>query len=286
MVVVPNLPEAEGEFMPRVEIRLLKSHAEYRQCERIQMDVWGNLGVGSEVLGVTQKYAGVVIGALVDRKVAGFIYAFLARCHGRLIHWSHMMAVAPGYRDQGLGFRMKLAHRKQALARGIKSICWTYDPLQSRNASLNIHRLGARAEEYIRDCYGHFPSVIEKGLPSDRLVVNWRIASAQVERRMREGPPVLQALDWRRVNETRAGTGGFLENRRIHLRLHDSRLLVEIPPNTDVMREQALSLARRWRRETRQIFERYFHAGYTIRDFLPPAFETEGRCYYLLHRSR
>src|SRR5574337_385465 len=159
--------------MPQVEIRRLKTHEEYRQCERIQMAAWGNLGVGSEVLGVTEKYGGAVLGAIVNRKVVGFIYAFLARYHGRLVHWSHLMAVEARHRDQGLGFRMKLAHRRLALEQGIKSICWTYDPLQSRNATLNIFRLGARAEEYIPDCYGRFPSVIEKGLPSDRLVVDW-----------------------------------------------------------------------------------------------------------------
>jgi predicted GNAT superfamily acetyltransferase len=52
------------------------------------------------------------------------------------------MAVEAKYRDQGFGFRMKLAHRQIALERGLKSICWTFDPLQSRNARLNISRLG------------------------------------------------------------------------------------------------------------------------------------------------
>ena len=110
--------------MTRVQIRLLRTFDEFRACERIQKEVWGTLAVGSELMGVTQKYGGVVLGALVKDKVVGFIYALLARRHGRLIHWSHMMAVREGFRDQGLGFRMKLAHRKLALAQGIRSICW------------------------------------------------------------------------------------------------------------------------------------------------------------------
>ena len=122
--------------MPRFQIRPLRSLEEFRACERIQLDVWGNLAVGSELMTVTAKYGGAVIGALAGSKVVGFIYAFLARRHGRLIHWSHMMAVEARVRDRGLGFRMKLAHRKTALEQGIKSICWTYDPLQSRNAAL------------------------------------------------------------------------------------------------------------------------------------------------------
>ena len=75
--------------MPRVQVRLLKSQDEYRECERIQKAVWGTYAVSSEVLTVTQKYGGAVLGAIVERKVVGFIYAFLARRHGRLVHWSH-----------------------------------------------------------------------------------------------------------------------------------------------------------------------------------------------------
>jgi predicted GNAT superfamily acetyltransferase len=269
--------------MPRVEIKLLKSHEEYRECERLQMAVWGNLGVGSEVLSVIQKYGGVVMGALVDGEIVGFICAFLARRHGGLIHWSHMMAVEPEHRDKGLGFRMKLAHRKLALEQGIKSICWTYDPLQSRNATLNICRLGARAEEYVPDCYGHFPSVIEKGLPSDRLVVNWRIATARVEQRLK-GTVQPPSPTFPRVNETRLAAQGMIENQKIRLELGQPRLLVEIPTNTDEMRARALPLARRWRLETRRMFTRYIEAGYAIADFLPPTRATNGRCFYLLRR--
>ncbi len=272
--------------MPRVEVRLLKTHEEFVECERIQKAVWGNLGVGSEVMTVAQKYGGAVVGAIVDRRIVGFIYAFLARRKGRLIHWSHMMAVEGGFRDRALGFRMKLAHRRLALRQRIQSICWTYDPLQSRNATLNIRRLGARVEDYIDDCYGHFPSSIERGLASDRFVVNWRIASPGVRSRLREGPPAPQKTSLPRANETRFDGRGFLENRRLSLNLGDPRLLVEIPANTDQMRARALPLARRWRSETRKIFEHYLARGYRVRDFIPPAPASDGRCFYVLRQAR
>ncbi len=270
--------------MTRVEIRPLKSLVEFRQCERLQLAVWGNLGAGSEVLSVTQKYGGAVLGTLVDGKVVGFIYAFLARYGGRWVHWSHMMALAEGFRDRGFGFRMKLAHRELALAQGLKSICWTYDPLQSRNATLNLHRLGAEVEEYIPDCYGHFESHIEKGLPSDRFVVHWRIASARVKRRL-AGPATVPVPSLPIVNETGRGACGFLENERIRLRLREPRLLVEIPANADQMRAAALPLARRWRMETRRIFSRFLSKGYRVDDFLPPTAATDGKCFYLLRRD-
>ena len=107
--------------MPRVEVRLLKNLEEYRQCERVQTHVWGAPGITREVLSVTQKYGGAMIGTLMDGKVVGFIFAFLAQYHGHLVHWSHLMAVEAKYRDRGFGFKMKMVHRQVALGRGIKS---------------------------------------------------------------------------------------------------------------------------------------------------------------------
>lgn len=271
--------------MFRVQVRLLRKHEEFRECERIQKVVWGALGVAGEVMTVTQKYGGAVLGAFVGRRCVGFLYAFLARRHNRVIHWSHMMAVEPEFRDLGLGFRMKLAHRRLALRQGLSSICWTYDPLQSRNAALNISRLGAQVEDYLPDCYGHFPSAIEKGLPSDRFVVNWLIASPAVEHRLREAVTAREDYSLPRVNETKLKGQTFLENRKIFLSLCAPRLLLEIPPNTDAMRAHAFALARRWRMETRKMFQRYFTAGYTVEDFLPPSPARGGCCFYVLRRG-
>ncbi len=266
----------------QVEIRALRGLDEFRECERIQETIWGGLSAASEILAVAQRFGGAVIGAVTGGRVVGFLFAFLARHRGRLIHWSHIMAVVPGYRDLGLGFRMKLAHRKIALRQGLRSICWTYDPLQSRNATLNLARLGASAEEYCLDFYGHFPSLIEKGLASDRFVMNWRIGSMAVARRLRDGAAAPRFPNLPRVNETRPNAKGFLENTRIHFDLRERRLLVEIPSNTDPMREQALDLARRWRMETRKIFQHAMRRGYRVRDFLPPGPATGEKCFYLL----
>lgn len=268
---------------PRLTVRLLEGQEEFHQCERIQKNVWGASGVSGEVLLVTQKYGGIVLGALAGGKVVGFLYAFLARREGELIHWSHMMAIEPGYRDRGLGLRMKLEHRRRALAQGLRSISWTYDPLQSRNATLNVARLGARVAEYIPDCYGEFPSLIERGLPTDRFVVDWRIASRRVERRLGGQQPAFTAT-LPRVNVTELRADGLLENRRVRLDLRQPRLLVEIPTHTDRMRLLDTTLARRWRLAMRRVFQHYLRAGCTIEDFLPPTPGRDGRAFYLLRR--
>jgi predicted GNAT superfamily acetyltransferase len=271
--------------MPRSYIRLLKTYEDFLACERIQKRVWGGLSASTELLSVASKYGGALLGAVVEGKIVGFLYAFLARRHSRLVHWSHMMAVEPRYRDLGLGFRMKLAHRRLALAAGLSSICWTYDPLESRNACLNIERLGAKVDEYVPDCYGPFPSTIERGLPSDRFVVDWRIRSARVARRVRAGPPPPASLTAPRVNATRFEARGFLENRSIALTLSGPRVLVQIPPDTDAMRAQALPLARRWRLQTRNIFQHYFSAGYRVEDFIPPRPASGWNCFYVLRQG-
>lgn len=267
-----------------VQVRPAKSWEEFRECERIQQEVWGTIAASSELLSVTQKCGGMVLGAFAGKKMAGFLYAFLGRFEKRLVHWSHMMAVREGSRDLGLGFRMKLAHRKLALAQGIKSICWTYDPLQSRNATLNVARLGVQITKYIPDCYGHFPSAIEKGLASDRFVVNWAIASQRVVQRLRQGPPQIDVSGLPRANETALTAGGFPGNRKLHLAIRSRRLLVEIPPHTDAMRAGEIELARRWRQETRRIFQTYFRAGYQVEGFVSPSPATGGGCFYVLKK--
>ena len=267
-------------------IRPLKDHAEFRQCERLQKEVWGTVAASGEVLFVTQKNGGMILGAFAEKRVVGFIYAFLGRRKGRLIHWSHMMGVEASYRDRHLGYRMKLVHREHALRQGLHSIAWTYDPLQSRNAVLNLARLGAEVDEYLPDCYGHFPSAIEKGLPSDRLVASWRISSRRVERRLSGEEEAFSRTNVPRVNETVLDSSGLLTNRRLHLGLTDSRLLLEIPTNTDEMRSLDMKLALRWRLEAGRLFQRYFSLGYRVQDFVAPAVNGDRRAFYLLARAK
>lgn len=273
--------------MLKPKIKLLETNEEYRKCEMLQRSTWGGVSVSAEVMLVTQKSGGAVLGAFVKGRMVGFIYALLARRNGRIIHWSHMMGVLPDYRSQGLGLQLKIAHRRLAFDRGIKSICWTFDPLQSRNASLNLARLGGRVEEYVVNYYGRFESRIEQGLPSDRFVVNWPIASKGVERSLSERSPKNGIPKLPRINLTTCNEQGFLVNQKLDLGRHERSLLVEIPSNTDQMRAVALTLARRWRFQVRKIFLHYLSNGYQVDGFLTENGKVAGlRCYYLLRRGR
>jgi len=88
-----------------------------------------------------------------------------------------------------VGVRLKLAQREEALARGVDLITWTFDPLQARNAQLNLRRLGARATEFLENLYGITSSALHYGLPTDRLLVRWELRSPRVEERLVGGEP-------------------------------------------------------------------------------------------------
>src|SRR5262249_22936157 len=100
---------------------------------------------------------------------------------GRIVHWSHMLAVDPAARDHGLGTRLKLYQRELLLPLGVEAVEWTYDPLEARNAHLNFNHLGAGVAEYVPDMYREERgSELWRGIGTDRFVVAWRIAGAGV----------------------------------------------------------------------------------------------------------
>lgn len=136
--------------------------------------------VPSQMYVVAAKIGGQTLAAFVGGKMAGFVLAYPGIRDGRVYLHSHMAAVLPEFRDLGVGRRLKLAQREDALARGISLIEWTFDPLQTRNAYFNICRLGVIARRYLVDVYGSTSSPLHAGLPTDRLVAEWHLNSERV----------------------------------------------------------------------------------------------------------
>jgi predicted GNAT superfamily acetyltransferase len=122
-----------------------------------------------------------VIGAFDRERAIGFALSVAAHRNGELYLHSHMTAMLPEYQNRGIGRQLKLAQREDALSRGINLIEWTFDPLQLRNAHFNIARLGAIVREYLPNVYGRTSSPLHHGLPTDRLVAQWRIRDPRVE---------------------------------------------------------------------------------------------------------
>jgi predicted GNAT superfamily acetyltransferase len=157
-----------------IEIRHCHSLAEYDECVRLERSTWGeDITVPAAIFVVAHHSGGQVLGAFDDGRIIGFTLA-LAGLRGaqRFLH-SHMTAVLPAYQNRGVGRRLKLFQRQDALKRGIPLVEWTFDPLELKNAHFNLARLGAVARRYIPDCYGVTNSPLHAGLPTDRLVAEW-----------------------------------------------------------------------------------------------------------------
>ncbi len=179
-------------------IRSCKGHDELEACVELQVATWGydpTDVIPRKAFLVWQKVGGQVIGAFDTalpgagaeggpESLVGFVSALPGIRAGadgpRPYLHSHMMAVKEGYRNRGLGVQLKLAQRKEALERGIRHIEWTFDPLEIKNAFLNIGKLGAVMRRYMVDFYGVSSSRLQGGLPTDRLVAEWEIDSGHV----------------------------------------------------------------------------------------------------------
>ena len=166
-----------------IVIRKCEKLDEFHRCVELQREIWGEADLEVEpatMFVVAAHSGGQVLGAFDGDRLVGFTLA-VAGLRGslRYLH-SHMTGVHADYRNRGLGRMLKLFQRNEALGRGIRLIQWTFDPLEPRNAHFNLNRLGAVCREYLPNLYGVTTSPLHRGLPTDRLLVEWRLDSTRV----------------------------------------------------------------------------------------------------------
>lgn len=167
-----------------IEIKPLHELEEFDRCVELQLAIW-NYSAGDliprRVFLVADRIGGQVLGAFDGNTIIGFTMGLPGYRNGHPYLHSHMMGVLPEYRNYGVGRSLKFAQRDEALTRGYDLIEWTYDPLEIKNAYLNITRLGAISRRYKRDFYGPSTSPLQGGLPTDRLYAEWWLKSKRVE---------------------------------------------------------------------------------------------------------
>jgi len=157
---------------------------EFRACVALQKEVWGfadNELVPLRIFSLAPKIGGQVIGAWEGETLVGFAFSIPGNRNGHPYLHSHMLAVKEGHRNTGLGRRIKLFQREDAIANGYELLEWTFDPLEIKNAYLNLERLGAIARRYNINQYGITSSPLQGFLPTDRLVAEWWLRSNRVE---------------------------------------------------------------------------------------------------------
>lgn len=161
-----------------IAFRELRTPEEMALVVLLEYEIWGQSdATPANQLVISAKTGGHVIGAFDEGRLVGFAYGFPAFLPGGE-PWiaSHMLAVREGYAGSGLGRALKWRQRDLALSQGYRRMTWTFDPLEARNAHLNLNLLGATAREYIVNCYGAMEDRINAGIPSDRLMAEWDLA--------------------------------------------------------------------------------------------------------------
>lgn len=271
--------------MAMLTIRILETVAEMEQHEALQRLVWP--GSETDILPVhllitLAHNGGLVLGAYEGDKMVGLLVGFPGLDEvpdgPRPKHCSHELGVHPQARDTGIGLALKRAQWQFVRQQGLDRITWTYDPLLSRNAHLNIARLGAVCNTYLREVYGEMRDGLNAGLASDRFQVDWWINTRRVERRLSHTPrPQLSLADYAAANvqvlsPTRPN-GAWIAPPLQLPSPEQALLLAEIPPDFGALKAADFALARAWRDFSRELFETCFAGGYLITDFI---YETNG----------
>jgi predicted GNAT superfamily acetyltransferase len=238
-----------------IEIRPLSALAEFAAAVSLQQRIWGFADI--DVLPVrffvvASRIGGQVWGAYDSGEMVGFCLAVPGVQPGGRAYWhSHILGVLRDYRDAGVGRQMKLRQRQDALERGFDLVDWTFDPLDIKNAYFNIERLGAIVRRYSENQYGAASGPLFAGLPTDRCVAEWWIASPRVE----------------------AVIAGEKRERAIEER-------IAVPADMEILRRDNPQRAREIQQCNAERFQRAFQQGLAVTGFE----RTEAEGVYLLER--
>ncbi len=271
-----------------IEIRSLHTMDEMHAAYAVQQECWGadsETLVSPRTLFSYVNYGGHVLAAMDGEQIAGLLFGFL----GTIIEESHrpamanlliasrQMVVRPAYRNQGIGYQLKLAQREIAQKQAVRLVMWTFDPLMARNAHLNVRRLGVVCRRYKPSYYAP---------DEDRLFAEWWITSRRVEERVNGSRSQLALSQYLEtgapvVNPTHATAEGFMPSSEL-TSPQGSFALVEIPTYYEQIAQESQAQAQRWRENVRRAFHMLTGEGFIVTDFLREQHEGRDRAFYLL----
>lgn len=265
-----------------IKYQVITDISEITETLALQKTVWGDSAAASlpEMVAAIHN-GGAIIGAFLDKRMIGFCYGFAGYNGSETYLCSHMLGIDPNYRDFGLGRELKWRQRDWALRYGYKKMVWTYDPLEARNAYLNLCKLGAYTKTYIQSYYGKMEDQLNKGLPSDRFFVEWDLDSDRVKNAA--AGLSIESEKWR--NFPRASEWVLQGEFPKPGVLNDIRdvpgYLVPVPKSIQVIKAEDMELARKWRHSHRNQMIRLFASGYMAVGLL----RTEAHVnYYVLEK--
>ena len=273
--------------MSRWTIRPFRTHQDYEACIALQEATWGtgfSELVPMALMIVSQRLGGVAAGAFdEDGSLAGFIFGISGIEDGIAVHWSDMLAVRADCRGDGLGIRLKSYQRDAVLENGIRRMYWTFDPLESQNAYINLARLGIVAREYVENMYGQTDSPLHRGIGTDRFVALWQLDAPRVERRLaaEESVPAIEELaEVPRVLDCAPESSSAWPEPAASETPRANQVLAAIPSDIQALKSASPELAARWREATRTVLQSYLSDGYEVCELIRGA----GVSHYLLRR--
>lgn len=287
--------------MDSIQILPVSEVSDAKQLEQIQKQTWNM--ADSEILPgrflhALQHNGACLLGAYDGQKIVGFVFGLLGTVQdladridqvaaARLQMYSAIMGVLPEYQSRGIGYRLKLGQREFALRIGVRLITWTYDPLESRNAYLNIGKLGVVCHRYLRNFHGELGG-LNIGLPTDRFYVEWWVTSNRVKGRLTSNRAPLKYEAYLSGGAELINEANLLDNELVAppeaYTSSDSRiLLAEFPSEIQEIKKKDINLAVTWREHTRSLFEHYFQKNYLLTDMVHKTSAGEpSRSYYVL----
>lgn len=265
---------------PEIVIKICRTNPAFQDVQFLHKTIWGldELEITPTHIYLAATHAGgKILCAYANEKPVGYVFGFVGvEDKGTPYFYSHNLGVLKEWRNQGIAFDLKVRLREVLLADGFSDVKWTYEPLDSKNAYAYIGKLGGVSNTYHREYYGEMEDDINRGLPSDRLVVDWFIDSKHVSRKInRETPKLsLENID----NGAQLNSVQVAEHlpkpvdRKLNItelcRAGKKRFSLEIPPNFHDLKEVSPALVLEWRLHVRQLMEACFANDLCITDVM------------------
>jgi predicted GNAT superfamily acetyltransferase len=230
----------------------------------LQADIWGKDTVTPlHQLIASVHHGGILIGAFAENRLVGFCYGFTGFTNGEIYLVSHMAAVLPEFQNAGVGYQLKIKQREWAIAYGYPKIVWTYDPLEVRNGYFNLCKLGAYSKTYIPSYYGEMEDKLNKGLPADRLLIEWDICSSRVENAISGVLPDKTNQDYEILLHA-AKESEYPSIDEIKIDPLVVGYLVAVPTNIQLIKQTKLDIAKAWRHALRSVMSEAIINGYIL----------------------
>lgn len=260
--------------LPGVQVRELSSWADMRAIEALQQEIWGYGIPGNafpypaRALFEFVESGGTVGGAFLKERLIGMSFAWLGRAQDLknmpYLH-SQLVGVIKEFRGSGVGEKLKRQQKQFSLSNGIDLIRWTFDPIKTKNANLNIKKLRGIVRRYLPNYYENLEGSQNKGLPTDRFQVEWFVKAPFVDSQHSFDHSKLDAINTVSVDEAGNQVLTWFENN-----LTGQYLCFEVPLGLEdeVAKEDQFERVRQWQDGIRNCFTNYFGKGYILQDFM------------------